>query len=159
MLGGSSSANLWGAGIMAVGALTDKFDGVLARRLNQVTEWGKVLDPLADKIAVAAVAIVLLILQRIPVWFVAVILVRDIVIFTGGVYLRVRRGIVLPSNEAGKWAVGIIALTLVLMVLDAPAGIIEACMLLSCVMLGVSFALYVRRFIGVLGAQKAPQTR
>ncbi len=58
MLGHSPESRLWGAAIMVVAALTDKFDGVLARKYNQITEWGKILDPLADKVAVSVVAIV-----------------------------------------------------------------------------------------------------
>ncbi len=71
------SARIWGCVIILLAALTDKLDGMLARRFNEITEWGKILDPLADKIGVAAVALVLLWLGEIPLWFLLVLIIRD----------------------------------------------------------------------------------
>lgn len=135
---------------MFIGALTDKYDGELARKYNQITEWGKILDPLADKIGVGAVVLVLLVLNVIPLWFVIIVLGRDVLIFSGGMYLKAARGVVLPSNETGKWAVGIISLTLFLMVLNLHSWVIDVLMVLSVVLLALSFVLYVKRFGEVL---------
>ena len=143
-------ARMWGGLIMFVAALTDKYDGVLARKFNQITEWGKILDPLADKIAVGAVVLVLLHLNAIPLWLVVVVLGRDILIFTGGMYIKATRGVVLPSNETGKWAVGIISLTLFLMVLDLHSWVIDVLLYISVLLLALSFVLYLKRFIEVL---------
>ena len=131
---------------MVVGALTDKYDGILARKYGQVTEWGKILDPVADKVAVAVVAIVLLVLGNIPVWFLVALLLRDVLIFFGGMYLKSRKGIVLQSNETGKWAVGIVSLTLFLMVLNAQSGLVDFFVWASVALLVLSFWMYVRRF-------------
>jgi len=150
MLTSIPPSRLWGGIIMIVAALTDKYDGVLARKYNQITEWGKILDPVADKIAVGAVAIVLLVLGNIPVWFVIVLLVRDVVIFSGGMYLKTKKGIVLQSNEAGKWTVGIVSLALFLMVLDAQSILVDFAIWASVVLLIVSFSMYVKRFMEVM---------
>jgi len=150
MLSEYPSSRMWGGLIMFVAALTDKYDGVLARKFNQITEWGKILDPLADKIAVGAVVLVLLHLNAIPLWFVVVVLGRDILIFTGGMYIKATRGVVLPSNETGKWAVGIISLTLFLMVLDFHSWVIDVLLYISVLLLAVSFILYLKRFIDLL---------
>lgn len=150
MLSGSSDGRLWGGAIMVFAALTDKFDGVLARKYNQVTDWGKFLDPLADKIAVAVVAIVLLVLGNIPPWFVAALLIRDVLIFLGGIYVRSRKGILLQSNDVGKWTVGIVSLALFLMVLNAPATLIDVFVGASMLLLVLSFVLYLRRFTEVM---------
>ena len=150
MLSESPSSRMWGAAIMLLAALTDKYDGVLARKYNQITEWGRILDPLADKIAVGSVVLVLLSLHVLPPWFVVAVLGRDIVIFIGGMYVKAKRGVVLPSNETGKWAVGIISLTLFLIVLDGPSVGSDSLMYFSLGLLAVSFALYVKRFIDVL---------
>lgn len=135
---------------MVLAALTDKYDGEIARKYNQVTEWGRILDPLADKVGVAVVAVVLLVLGNIPVWFLVALLVRDVVIFSGGMYLRSKKGIVLPSNEAGKWTVGIVSLALFLMVLNAQSILVDIFVWASTILLVVSFSMYVRRFAEVM---------
>jgi CDP-diacylglycerol--glycerol-3-phosphate 3-phosphatidyltransferase len=150
MLAETPSSRLWGGVIMVAAALTDKFDGVLARKYNQITQWGRVLDPIADKIAVGTVAIVLLALGNIPVWFVAAVLARDALIFSGGMYVRKKKGVILESNEAGKWAVGIVSLALFLMVLNAQSVLVDISLLASVALLVVSFAMYLMRFKEVM---------
>ena len=150
MLSGNPSGRLWGAIIMVIAALTDKYDGVLARKYGLTTQWGKVLDPLADKVGVAVVAIILLILGNIPLWFFLALLLRDILIFSGGIYVRSRKGVILQSNELGKWTVGIVALALFLMVLNAQSILVEVFTWAGTILLVVSFAFYVRRFIEVI---------
>jgi CDP-diacylglycerol--glycerol-3-phosphate 3-phosphatidyltransferase len=146
VLGDSAGARLWGAGIMIVAALTDKLDGVIARRYQQVTEWGKILDPLADKIGVGVVALVLLVREEIPLWFVGLLILRDILIFAGGMYLKTRNNVLVQSNEVGKWTVGIVALTLFLMVLSAQTILVTIFLWASVILLAVSFLLYLNRF-------------
>lgn len=150
MLSQSPESRVWGGLLMLMAALTDKFDGVLARKYNQITEWGKILDPLADKIAVAVVAVVLLVLGNIPIWFVVALLLRDIVIFSGGMYVKSRKGILLQSNEAGKWTVGIVGLALFLMVLNAQSILVDISIFASTILLAASFGLYVKRFLEVI---------
>jgi CDP-diacylglycerol--glycerol-3-phosphate 3-phosphatidyltransferase len=146
MLSSLPSARVWGGVIMIVGALTDKFDGLLARKYGYETEWGRILDPLADKIGIAAIALVLLWLGDVPLWFVIALLTRDLLIFFGGIYIKVRKGAVLQSNMAGKWAVGIIALTLFLLVIVGPSLPATIFLWISVGFLIVSFALYLSRF-------------
>ncbi|MEO8168902.1 MAG: CDP-alcohol phosphatidyltransferase family protein, partial [bacterium] len=93
MLSDSPNATLWGIAILAVAALTDKLDGMFARKYNQVTDWGKILDPLADKIGMGIVAIVLVKLGLIPFWFVALLVGRDLLILAGGMYVKRSRGV------------------------------------------------------------------
>ncbi|QOV21401.1 CDP-diacylglycerol--glycerol-3-phosphate 3-phosphatidyltransferase [Anabaenopsis elenkinii] len=66
--------------IFLVAALTDWLDGYLARKLNQITDLGKFLDPLVDKLLVLAPLLVLVELQTIPAWGVFVILARELAI-------------------------------------------------------------------------------
>lgn len=150
MLSGNPVGRLWGGIIMVVAALTDKYDGVLARKYGQTTEWGKILDPIADKVGLAVVAIVLLILGNISLWFVLVLVARDVLIFLGGMYVKSKRGVILQSNETGKWAVGIVALTLFLMVLNAQSVLVEVFTWASVILLVVSFSSYVIRFMGIV---------
>ena len=151
MLAQAPWSRLWGAVILALAALTDNLDGRIARRYHQETEWGRILDPLADKVGLAAAGLVFLHLGLIPLWFVAALLARDLIIFLGGVYVKARKGIVLPSNVVGKWSVGIICATLLAILVDAPVLLITILIWTSAGMLMLSLGLYVRRFIEVVG--------
>lgn len=145
MLSDMPDATSWGIGLLAVAALTDKLDGVLARRLKEETEWGKVLDPLADKIGMGAVAIVLVVVGMLPLWFLVAVLARDVLILAGGIALKSRRGVVPPSNQAGKWTIGVLALTMLCAMLRLEFAT-TLFIWLSIFMLILSLALYMRRF-------------
>ena len=82
------SARIGGCVIIAIAALTDRLDGLLARKYHQETEWGKILDPLADKFGAAAVTVVLVRSGDIPLWFLLVLLGRDLLILAGGLVVR-----------------------------------------------------------------------
>jgi len=140
------SAEVWALGILLLAMLTDKLDGDLARRLGQESAWGRILDPLADKIGVAVVSLVLLVLEMVPVWFVALLVIRDVLILIGGVLLRSRLGVILPSNTAGKWTAGVIAVTLILALLRAPHSVQLSAQLIATAMAVLSLVLYGRSY-------------
>ena len=71
---------IWAAVLFTLVALSDAVDGMLARKLNQVTELGKLLDPLADKVLVVSTLIVLVELKNAPALAVALIAVRELLI-------------------------------------------------------------------------------
>ncbi len=97
-----------------VGAyITDLLDGFIARKLNQITEMGKIIDPLADKIFVMMIVFQLFWMEEIPTYYFWIIILRDIIIFTGGIYVSKIIGKVLPSNLLGKITVASIAAFLV----------------------------------------------
>ena len=79
--------------IMIAMYVTDLLDGYLARKLNQVSELGKIIDPLADKAAVIVITVILFVNGLIPVWFFTVIVLRDILILAFGLYLEKTRNI------------------------------------------------------------------
>jgi CDP-diacylglycerol--glycerol-3-phosphate 3-phosphatidyltransferase len=146
MLSSLPSARIWGAAIMVLGALTDRYDGILARRWGQETEWGRILDPVADKVGVATVALVLLALGEIPLWYVVALLARDLLIFAGGMVIKLRSGIILPSQPVGKVAVGIISLALFVLVLGGPSLVATILIWASVVLLLLSFGMYAATF-------------
>jgi len=137
--------------LMVVALMTDFLDGLIARRMNQVSDVGKIVDPLADKIGIGAVMAVLAAEGKLPVWFLAAVLARDAGILAGGILVRKYRGILLQSNVSGKWTAGILALFILVTVVAPPeARIVNTLLLAACVvMLTVSFALYSIRFIRV----------
>ena len=147
-------ARMWGVVIILLGVLTDKLDGDLARWLHCETEWGRILDPLADKVAVASVALVLLWLGLVPAWFVILLLARDLLILAGGLYIKKTHGQVLPSNWAGKWAVGVIGFTLLFALIDNTMLIVQIGIWLSVLMVAVSTAMYVTRFVSVIRTER-----
>src|SRR5207248_1198757 len=82
------------AGLLLVGAVmsTDWVDGYIARRTNSVSELGKLLDPVSDRLAIAAALVALLIRHAVPLWAALLILVRDAAVFLVGVALLGTRG-------------------------------------------------------------------
>ncbi|HUI09778.1 MAG TPA: CDP-alcohol phosphatidyltransferase family protein [Bacteroidota bacterium] len=143
------------AGIVALGMVTDKLDGDIARARGQETEWGRILDPLADKICVAVMALVLMKLGDLPVGFVGALLGRDLLILAGGLYIKKRRGIVVPSNAAGKWTVTAIAVTMLVAILGVLASVRPWLIAVCVAGLAVSLVMYGARFIQILSGGEA----
>lgn len=83
-------------------AATDMLDGYLARKLNQVTEVGKIIDPLADKAAMAVIVIKLFLIGEVSAFYFFTLILRDLIIFIGGIFVSTILGKVLPSNKLGK---------------------------------------------------------
>lgn len=90
------------AGIFLLGASTDWLDGYLARRLNQVTELGKFLDPLVDKLLVLAPLLSLVELQQVPAWGVFLILARELTVAGWRVSPALQQGGIPGANMWGK---------------------------------------------------------
>jgi cardiolipin synthase len=93
------------AGFLLMGGVlaTDWVDGVIARRTGQVTELGKLLDPLADRLAVIAALVTLIALDLFPLWAGAIVIARDVAVGLAGALL-VRRGIRIDVRKLGKYA-------------------------------------------------------
>jgi cardiolipin synthase (CMP-forming) len=90
--------------VLALGGATDFFDGMLARRWNQVTRLGQLLDPIADRLSTVTVLVVLLIRGVVPLWFVALLVLRDAVLAVEMGRLKSRGITGLPVNFIGKAA-------------------------------------------------------
>ena len=90
--------------LFAIVVATDWIDGVVARRTGQVSDLGKVLDPVADRLAIAAGLIGLVLRGIFPLWAAAAILVRDLTVLVGGAVALARRGLRLEVRWIGKLA-------------------------------------------------------
>jgi CDP-diacylglycerol--glycerol-3-phosphate 3-phosphatidyltransferase len=131
------------------GALTDNLDGYFARKLNQVTEFGKIIDPVADKIFIGAIALVLLLKGILPLWFVLVIVGRDLLIMLAGLFLAKRIKFVVPSNVIGKATVTVLGLNLAFFILGWNE-FANYVIYLSTLMILISSAVYTKNMLNLL---------
>jgi cardiolipin synthase len=93
---------LWAIAVLAFASFTDWLDGFIARRFNQVTQLGKLLDPSADRLFILATLIGLTWHEIIPPWFALVIVTRDLLLLTGLPVLRRLGYKSLPVHFVGK---------------------------------------------------------
>lgn len=98
--------------------LSDYCDGYFARKLDQITESGKILDPLADKLAIAALAVGLVIYRDFPLWALLLLVVRDIIIVIAGIFVIRKTGVVPGSNLLGKWTVTVYSVLMLVYLMD-----------------------------------------
>jgi len=118
--GADAASRFWAAAVFLVASLTDLIDGELARRNGQVTTFGKVADPIADKALTGAALVGLSILGDLPWWITVVILVREI----GVTVLRfwvIRQGVI-PASRGGKWKTAAQMTAIVLYLLPLPSA-------------------------------------
>jgi CDP-diacylglycerol--glycerol-3-phosphate 3-phosphatidyltransferase len=115
----------WAAGILfALGALSDYYDGYLARKYNLKTEFGTLMDPLADKILFLSVFLAFVQLQLVPAWMVVVILARESLI-TWFRQVAQSRNVVIAASRAGKHKTvsQIVAISVILAILCVRATV------------------------------------
>lgn len=149
----NSSNTIYIAAILIAMYVSDLLDGYLARKLNQVSELGKIIDPLADKIAVVSIVIILFIQGRIETWFFIVVISRDLLIVLFGLYLKSKNRIVLMSNYPGKIAVFSIGVIILLTVFNNELlhNVISYLYYISVILIIYSLYLYLMRFYKSIG--------
>lgn len=144
--------------LLVVGIFTDWLDGVIARLTRTISEWGKVLDPLADKVAIVLVGLSLAFRvsePRLPLLLVALALLRDVLIVAGGVVLARRARLVPPSLFVGKLYSAAFALLALALVLRADPPLLRVLVSATYGLLALSFGAYLVRF--ARGIRYAPE--
>ncbi len=101
LLGETPNGDALAAAVFALAALTDGLDGYFARSRDTVTTFGKLMDPLADKLLITAALISLVSLHRLEAWVAMVIIAREIAV-TGLRAIAAERGIVIAASWLGK---------------------------------------------------------
>lgn len=102
--------------LFVVASVTDWFDGYLARKNNLVTNFGKFMDPLADKLLVCSAMICMIDLKRLPAWFVIIIIAREFII-SGFRLIAAENGIVIAANYWGKFKTASQMIMIILLIL------------------------------------------
>lgn len=114
----TGSADKWIAlGIFVVASLTDTLDGYLARKHNLVTNFGKFMDPLADKLLVCSALIALVDLNKIAAWVVIIIIAREFII-SGFRLVASDNGVVIAASYWGKFKTTFQMLMIIYLVVD-----------------------------------------
>ena len=103
-------------GIFILASLTDLLDGKIARKYNLVTNFGKFMDPLADKLLVSA-ALICLCGSKIPAWIVIVIISREFII-SGFRLIAADNGVVIAASYWGKFKTAFQMITIIMLVLN-----------------------------------------
>lgn len=107
----------WGMIIFIIAGITDVLDGYIARRFDMVTKWGKLMDPLADKIMLMVVLISFYTVDMVPLSVIIIVLAKEFLMIIGALFLYGKRQTVVQANFFGKAAsvafyVAIIAIAL-----------------------------------------------
>lgn len=151
-------ADLWALVVLTVSGASDWLDGVVARRLNQVSRIGQLLDPAADRLFILVTLVGLAWREAVPVWLVVVILSRD-VLLAGLLPLLARRGYgPLPVHFVGKAGTFALLYALPLLFLgqwDGPVGVVAGVAGWAFAWWGIGLywaagAVYIRQALGLL---------
>lgn len=122
--------------IFAGASITDYFDGQIARKHNMVTNLGKLIDPLADKLLVISALVVLTKYDQISLWFVLIIIFRELLI-TGLRAIVANEGVVIAAEKLGKWKTATQMIALLLIILFPMSFFVNNILLLIPVILTV----------------------
>lgn len=120
------NANYWALAIFVVASLTDTLDGYIARHYNQTTDFGKFMDPLADKCLVTAAMLWFVEIGQMPAWALLVVIIREFGV-SGLRMVAADKGRVIAAGWSGKVKTASTMVCIVLMFLPIPAELNLAC--------------------------------
>ncbi len=130
--------------LFIIASLTDLLDGKIARKYNLVTNFGKFMDPLADKLLVCSALICLIDLKALPAWMVVIIISREFII-SGFRLIASDNGVVIAASYWGKFKTTFQMISVVLLILDVQilSFITNICVWISLVLTIVSLVDYI----------------
>lgn len=137
--------------IFIIASLTDLADGKIARKYNMVTDFGKFMDPLADKLLVCSALICLIELGEIPAWIVVVIIGREFII-SGFRLVASDNGVVIAASYWGKFKTTFQMFAIILMILDIPSLhlVTQACIWIALALTIISLVDYIAKNYKIL---------
>jgi CDP-diacylglycerol--glycerol-3-phosphate 3-phosphatidyltransferase len=142
--------------LLVIMSLTDIADGYTARKFNKISELGKIIDPVADKLCIGIIALLVLAKGLIPLWFVAVVISRDLLILTFGLMLAGKYKITLMSNYTGKITALLIGIILLLSIIKVELlnEVNSYLIYLTTILIIYSLIVYFKRFLKTIGDKK-----
>src|SRR3954471_2200383 len=145
--------------VFAIASFTDALDGWIARRQRKVSTFGKLMDPLADKLLVTAALISLVSLGRLSAWVAMVIIAREFAV-TGLRQLAMEHGEVIPASQWGKIkTVAQIAMVLALIAVNSSPAWVDALVYVTVVITVASAVDYFFSFRSLLHARPSSHSR
>jgi CDP-diacylglycerol--glycerol-3-phosphate 3-phosphatidyltransferase len=162
LLGKTPNGDLLAAIVFAIASLTDAIDGYLARSRNWVTSFGRLMDPIADKLLIVAALVALVSLHRLAAWVAMVIIAREFAV-TGMRMAAAQQGVGLPVSALGKLKT-ISQVTAVMALIATPAGTWWALALIYLavavtILSGVDYAFDLRRKVEESKRRRAAERR
>ena len=136
--------------IFIVASITDFLDGKIARKYHLVTNFGKFMDPLADKLLVSSALICLVDLNKIPAWIVIVIIAREFII-SGFRLVAADNGVVIAASYWGKFKTAFQMVTVIVLILNIPG---EVFAVIGTVLIYISLVLTVISLIDYIAKNK-----
>lgn len=140
--------------IFAIASLTDLLDGKIARKYNLVTNFGKFMDPLADKLLVSSAMICLVEMGRLPAWIVIIIISREFII-SGFRLVASDSGIVIAASYWGKFKTVFQMVMIIVMIMDLGAAFV----MLENILIYVALILTVVSLIDYIAKNKEVLTK
>ena len=158
LAGRCEGASRWIAlAIFIIASLTDMLDGKIARKYNLITDFGKFMDPLADKLLVCSALICLVDLKRLYTWVCLVIIAREFII-SGFRLVASDNGIVIAASWWGKIKTVSQMVMIILLIIDFPQAplhiLTQAVVLVSCALTVISLVDYILKNKQVIGTTK-----
>ena len=126
---GFPGCRYWALGVFIIASLTDTLDGYIARHYNQITNFGKFMDPLADKVLVLSAMCWFVECGEMPGWALAIVLFREFAV-SGMRLVAVEQGLVIAAAWSGKVKTASTMVCLCLMMLNIPAWLNLACIVI-----------------------------
>ena len=153
LLSGVASSDALAAGVFVLASFTDALDGWIARRRRSETNFGRLMDPLADKLLVTSALVSLVALDRLQAWVAMVIIAREFAV-TGLRQMAIEQGHVIPAGQWGKVKTVLqIAMVLALIAVDGSPAWVDALVYVTVAVTVYSGADYFFGFRALLNAR------
>ena len=150
-------ARLWAAGVYVLASITDVADGYIARKWNQVTRLGRILDPLADKLMTFSVVICITVAGLIPAWVVVIFFCKELLMGVGALTMYRKLDDVISSNHLGKGAtVAFFVVCVLLMIFPQITKKWATAMIVVALLLTLAaFSRYLWHYLELMGKRRA----
>lgn len=141
--------------LIGYGIISDYLDGFVARKTNTISEVGKMIDPISDKIAAGLLFIYTAVIGWVPLWFLWLFIARDILILIGSSFIKLRYGKVAMSTISGKISVNVISLYWISIFFFRSASLAHTILLWASVAIMLfSFIMYLLRYKNIMNGAR-----